>query len=614
LSRMTCRTTGDSYRTWVIVGNMVSTKEVVLMKNFTKKLALLLVFAMVLGVVTPTSVAKAADGDFTFNYDEMYFTVEKSGNALADFEYTQYVPKTDTAPTEKEAKEIKDKDWIVIDSELNGSNGQADMSWFNKKKDSYVIVKYTDNGTTKYAISGKIKAQAAALKVAFVNKNAASATNKLPAYTATDVVGSAEAGYLLFYKAGATKGTFVVVTPGAVSFRYDNGHKFYEASDLNTKLAKYLAKGATLLFSEAKAGANPNNTTWATAETKYKYAAQKSAPTVKVGIDHLVPLKLGQQYRIVNASNNKHSDWTLVDEFHTTESGGKKKVNKVYLEQLIVSGGGIEAGTFANADKTLKASAIAGGNVKLQVRTAATAKGVASKTYSFVVSEAAIKNDIASTASIKYAVAYDKSKGITVKNVTKDNIEYCLSTTTSAVALSNKWKAVKAEKEATIKATEIKDTKKNVEYKYILVRVAGDKKAGILSSDFKSVEINNNNLGYNEQTISGVAETTLAGNDKVKYSVTTAGAVTVKVTVANVSEDAISAKIPVTVSNMVKPDIKKWDKKGSAKGYTIALPEYKTNTITFEFKVEKGQTEGNSGEYKVKVEGLDFVFKVEVTK
>ncbi|MBP5304472.1 MAG: hypothetical protein J6Z02_01340, partial [Lachnospiraceae bacterium] len=75
------------------------------MKNFTKKLALLLVFAMVLGVVTPTSVARAAnEPEITINYDEMFFTV----GSLTDFEYTQYIPKTDAAPTEKEAKEVKD--------------------------------------------------------------------------------------------------------------------------------------------------------------------------------------------------------------------------------------------------------------------------------------------------------------------------------------------------------------------------------------------------------------------------------------------------------------------------------------------------------------------------
>jgi hypothetical protein len=588
---------------------MVSTKEVVLMKNFTKKLALLLVFAMVLGVVTPTSVARAAAPTFTFDYDEMFFTI----GTLKDFEYTQYVPKSGTAPTEKEAKEIKAKDWIVIDSELNGEDGKADMSWFNKKKDSYVIVKYDDNGTTKYAISDKIKAQTPAIKVAFVNKDTASATNKLPAYKATDVVGSGETGYLLFYKAGATKNTFVVVTPGAVSFRYENGHVFYSAEDLEDKLPKYLAKGATLLFSEADAGGS--NTTWATAETKYKYAAQKAAPNVKLGIDHLVPLKSGQEYRLVDttASTGAKSKWMSVDDNHATEKDGKKKVGKVYLEDLIVSGG---ATGLTDSGKKLLASALAAGKVKLQVRTAANAKGVASRVYSVTVTQKAIDANIASTASIAYAVAYDKTKGIKVKNVTKDDIEYCLSTTTSAVSLSNKWKSVKAEKEATIKTADLKDTKANVEYKYILVRKTGDKKAGMLSSDFRSIEITDANLKYNAQTIAGVGETTLSGT--VKYSVTTAGAVTVKVPVTTVSGDAVSGKVEVTVTNMVNPNIKKWDKKGSAKGYTIDVPEYKkdgnTQKIVFEFKVDKGQTEGNSGEYKVKVEGLDFVFKVEVTK
>jgi len=582
---------------------MVSTKEVVLMKNFTKKLALLLVFAMVLGVVTPTSVARAAKGEITINYDEMYFTVE----GLTDFEYTQYIPKTDAAPTEKEAKEIKDKDWLLYDTDVNGADGKADISWFNKKKASYIIVKYDDNGTTKYAFSGKINAQTPAIKVAFVNKNTDKASNKLPAYTATDVVGSAETGYLLFYKAGATKNTFVVVTPGAVSFRYDNGHKFYEASSI--VLGKYLSKGATLLFSEAKLVAAQNqpsaNNAWATPETKFKYAAQKNAPTVKIGIDHLVPLKAGQQYRLVDSTGSK-SEWISVEDKHSTLVGEKKKVDKVYMEQLIVSGGA--AGVALNGK--LDPSKL--GQAKLLVRTAATAKNVASKTYSVTVTQKAIDVDkIASVASIQYAVPYDKTKGVKVKNLTKEDLEYCLSTTTSAVALSNKWKAVKAEKEVTIKATDIKDTKKNVEYKYILVRKTGDKKAGMLSSKFGNVEINDTNLKYTAQSISGENNGSGTG---YTYTVTTAGAVTVKVPVGTVSADAVSGKINVTVSGMVKPDIKKWDKKGSAKGYTIDVPEYKTNTITFEFKVEKGQTEGNSGDYKVKVEGLEFVFKVEVTK
>jgi hypothetical protein len=573
---------------------------------------------MIFGYYSPTSVARvtAAEPKFEFNYENLYFEFKANGtNTTKDFEYAQYVPKGDAVPTEKEAKALKDKDWILQDSELYDANGKADISWFNKKKDSYVFVRYTDGNTVKYAISPKISAQAPALKVAFVDKNAASATTKLPAYTADDVAGAPETGYLLFYKAGATKNTFVVVSKGAVSFRLDNGHTFAMASSLNLK--RYMAKGATLLFSEAKA---TGNTTWATAETKYKYAAQKNAPTVKIGIDHLAPLKLGQEYRLVDTSASGEaakSKWISVDEFHATETSGKKKVNKVYLEQLVVSGG---AANLANSDKTLKASALASGNVKLQVRTAATAKNTSSKIYSYVVSQTAIDTTKpASTAAVAYAVSYDKSKGIKVTNKTKDVIEYCLSTTTSAVALSNKWKTIKGEKDVTVKTADLKDTKKNVEYTYILVRKVGDKKAGILSSDFVSFALTDQALGYKAQSITtNTPNGTIDGVNNSKLVITTAGAINIEIPVAAVSGTALDTKtVTVNVMNLVDPKIEKWTKAGSAKAYTVDTPTYAkgsngAGTITFKFSIKKDTPAGDSGEYTLKVEGLEFKLKITV--
>ncbi|MBP5304473.1 MAG: hypothetical protein J6Z02_01345 [Lachnospiraceae bacterium] len=445
---------------------------------------------------------------------------------------------------------------------------------------------------------------------------------KTPKFTAEQSVGSPQTGYFVFYRG---KGTDMkVVTPSFISFRVD-GTYFYDEVLNNVAQLDYSTdgkhgsktfidtlsramngKGTTLLFTQGKGSSqvttDKDQVGWPSAkEAKYKFTGKKTAPTVKLGVDHLVPLKSGQEYRIVDASDtSKKSDWVAVDDYHVTETGGKKKVNKVYLEDLIVTGSGITGDWVA--DKKLTATALATGNVKLQVRTAASAKGVASKIYSAVVSMKAIDANVSSTASIAYTVPYDKTKGVTIKNTSGKDIEYTLTATTAAV-LAGKWKSIKADKDVKLKDKDLKDQK------YILVRVAGDKKAGIIASDFKPTVIND--LAVVEQKITEVAaNTAFAGVTNAKYQVTTAGAVTITIPKAAVSGTAIETKtVEVTVENVTNPGTLKWASKGSNKNFTIDVPTFASNKVTFKFAVKKDAT-GDSGEYKCAVEGLNFTFKV----
>ncbi len=562
---------------------------------------------MIFGNYSPTSVAKAAAADpvieFSFNFYELWFGVQKDSTAVTDYDYAQYVGST--APTSDNLKAIKDKDWISVDSEF-APDRYADISWFNKKKDSYAVVRIWDKNAKKYVygVSDKIAAQEDALKVFYSDKNEGAATTKTPKYTKDQSVGSEKTGYLVFYTGKGTN--MKVITPSSVNCRVDGSYHWNNAKTAGTGLnvadvmKRMLGKGGTIIFTQTKAAEQTDG--WPVKETKYKFAAQKAAPNVKLGVDHLVPLKSGQEYRIVNAADTaQKSEWVAVDDYHATETGGKKKVGKVYLEDLVVTGTGITAQGWV-ADKKLTATALATGNVKLQVRTAASAKGVASKIYSAVVSMKAIDTNVASTASIGYTVPYDKTKGVTIKNVVDADIEYAVVATTTAVSTA-KWKAVKKGKSVALKAKDLENQK------YIAVRVSGDKKAGILASNYKIQEIGA--LTVVEQSITEVAaNTAFAGVTDAKYQVTTAGAVTITIPKAAVSGTAIETKsVEVTVANVTNPGTLKWASKGSNKSFTIDVPTYASNKVTFKFAVKKDAT-GDSGEYKCAVEGLNFTFKV----
>ena len=586
------------------------------MKNFTKKLALLLVFAMVLGVVSPTIVAKAATGDLSIatDFTTLSVTVKKEGaDDVKNYEFAQYVSKDGKAPGNDEIKKIKDKDWVTVDEEE--TDGVGDISWFNKKKDSYIVVRIPNGNEYTYVTSAKIEAQKSAVKVHFSKDAAGSAVSgKSPAFTAAQSVGSAETGYLVFYKVNTDK-SMTVVSPSSVAYRVD-GTYFYtqiDTSTFKTVLQKAKAKGATLLFVDyvVTETQTEKNDGWVVAETKYKYAAQKAAPSVKLGTDRIVPLKAGLEYRFV--VGNKKSDWISVDDNHATKDGKKVKVNsKILITDLIVTGAAAEI----QANGTLTDATIYGKNLKLQFRTAATDKVIASKISTVAVTQTAIdtSKSAASYASIGYKVKYDTTKGIEIKNLSDDDtIEYAIVATTTAVG-TTKWTAIKGGKTAAVNAKALKDSN-DKPYTHILVRKAGDKKAGLMASPFVAQAIED--IPTATQQITANANGSLEKNYGT-YTVVSTGAVsaTVNVSVAalTVSGTAIE-KVKVTVGATGLVETKgsaKWSKKGSNNAYKVYDPTYENGTITFVFDIKKDTKAGDSGDYECKVEGLSFKFKITV--
>jgi hypothetical protein len=609
------------------------------MKNFTKKLALLLVFAMVLGVVSPTIVAKATENRKIFvHFDKLYFMVgTDESNAITDYDYTQYVGST--APAKADIEKIKDKDWVTLDSEIV-TDRKADLSWFNKKKASYIVVRIYENNAYTYLVSDKIEAQEDAFKVLYVQEAEAAATNKTPAYTSAQAVGTAKTGYFVFYTGKGT--SMKVITPSAIDYRLDGTYSYSHVIKGGKTLHEFqlvfnrlIAKGGTLQFVQSKSrhgetGSASTNyfndyTGWpSNKEVKYKISAQKAAPTVKLDITHVIPLKSGQEYRIVDTVSKKKSGWVSVDDAHGTTTNGKVKVGKILLEELLVATDSAvtavpeEVAAFA-ANGKLKGDALATGNVKIQVRTAANTKGVASKIYSVVVTEAAI-GTAASTAAlnvttgvdvaIAYKVSYDATKGITIKNNnTADTYEYCLTTSGASVTATDKWTSVKPGKSVDIKAANLK-TKDGKDYTNIHVRKVGDKKNGILSS--KAYTLALEGLEVVEQKIKATTGTgsAISGVTGAYFTATTAGAVTVTIPKALVSGAAVAeTSIDVEVEKVTNPGTLKWASKGSAKKFTVAVPTFANNKVTFKFKVDKDAT-GDSGEYKCAVEGLNFTFKI----
>lgn len=435
------------------------------------------------------------------------------------------------------------------------------------------------------------------------------------------------------YSIEAKKGAFTVITPNAISFRVDGSYHYYPVKDstsagggvVHDYFNQYLsqtkgAKGATFYFVQAKKY-SVDEEGWPVKEAKYKYAAQKNAPTLKLDINHVVPLKAGQEYRIVNAQTGHRSAWVNVEDAHGVPNGNKVKVGKILLENLVVTTAGVTSkvleGGFATEAGTLNPEVLARGDVKLQVRTAATSKAVASKIFSVVVTQQAISATSAASVtgaegvdvSISYTVPYDDTKGITIKNNLPDGgdtYEYTFTTSGASVTVDNKWSAVKANKSVAVKS--LADSKSKEAYTKIWVRKQGDKKKGLLSSNMVGFDLSN--VTKVTQTITEVTNGTVTGVSGSSVTVTSKGAVTITIPKAAVSGTAIENKaVEVTVSGVTNPGTLKWKTNGANRKITVDKPTFADNKVKFTIKKIEKDTTGDTT-YTAEVQSLTFTVKV----
>ena len=228
------------------------------------------------------------------------------------------------------------------------------------------------------------------------------------------------------------------------------------------KLKVYGQNGSTLTFR-----IKGSTTAWASKESKVKLAAQAKAPSVKIDVNKdTTSIKSGMEYQVVTVGNDPTANWTAATD--------KKGVSLATLN----------LGTSDNKN--------------VFVRTAASAKKIASKIATITVNKPAAAltmpgNDITATGgAIKQAgnnvavvetnLAYDITKGASLKNISTSDIEYAIVRTTTP-ADKVKWSTLKASKDPVKKPT-----KANLKYSAtpkdntwgeagtkLFVRVAGTK-------------------------------------------------------------------------------------------------------------------------------------------
>lgn len=232
--------------------------------------------------------------------------------------------------------------------------------------------------------------------------------------------------------------------------------------DVTKKLKIYGQNGSTLTFR-----LKGSTTAWASKESKVKLAVQPKAPSVKIDVNKdTTSIKSGMEYQVVTVGTNMGTNWIAATD--------KKGVSLATLN----------LGTSDNKN--------------VFVRTAASAKKIASKIATITVNKPAAAltmpgNDITATGgAIKQAgnnvavvetnLAYDITKGASLKNISTSDIEYAIVRTTTP-ADKVKWSTLKASKDPVKKPT-----KANLKYSAtpkdntwgeagtkLFVRVAGTK-------------------------------------------------------------------------------------------------------------------------------------------
>ena len=180
------------------------------MKNFKRKLAGFLVFAMVLGIMAPGVVAQAAEGDDT---SAAQYTVDPHyGEELVYFTYPASVGSIQYAEVKENQEEAKVKSWEELEigtvtKKKDGSvNAAVDISWV-KKKGSFLMFRFIEKETDKVLHTETIKtpAQATSLKAAVIATATTKAiSSKIPVEVKEGMtVGDGETGYVVLYYAKA---------------------------------------------------------------------------------------------------------------------------------------------------------------------------------------------------------------------------------------------------------------------------------------------------------------------------------------------------------------------------------------------------------------------------
>lgn len=573
--------------------------------NFKKTIAKSLVVAMALGMVPVANLQTAKAAALT--------KIEIGANGIAkatgDAKFWG-IAKVDPKGGKGSVK-IGDKYYKI--SNIQEYAGEIDAYSALKGKAGVIAAgeKAVPDTTWKVA---EIAAAESTFKVQIVAST--TAVKGLPGKAAKALGG--DYGYLVgTIGKGTVKEVNWAASKAAIEVKQNDGSwsdfgTFFDGDDDDHVTAKLRAlgqSGSTLTFRIMGA-----TNVWASKEAKVKVTGQANAPSVKVDVNKdTTTIKKGIEWQVVEnptdaAAANK---WKL-----STDSKGlgltvlgldKDKVQTVLVR------------TGASAKKL--ASKV--GRIVLNKPAAALTLGVADGAGKAIkATGSAIKDNGTDIATVEANLAYDITKGATLTNISKKDIEYTL--VTAGKADKFKWNTLKAAKDekkpskASLKYSAVaKDNTWNTDGKTTLyVRLAG-------------VKQDKNNVA----TLSGVSAGAIMKLENTKQEfkfAVVAGDATVeantatKVAIKVATGTAVKFTLKASISKLV--NVKGGTPKLKAvtalpKGVTIKAGKI-TDAKTGEFEVLinvsnkafTADTIAADAEYNLKYEGVDTPFKITFSK
>ena len=561
--------------------------------NFKKIIAKSLVVAMALGMVPVANLqtAKAAVTGITFS--------GATGTVKATGAKFWGIAKEDKKAGKGSIK-IGDKSYKI--SNIQEFADEVDAYGALKGKAGIIALGEKIVPDTDWKVL-ELPAAESTFKVQLVASTAA-----VKGFKAENPLGG-EYGYLVASIGKQPKEVNLKTSAGAIEVKLNDGSwsefaTFFgtaDATGVTKKLKVYGQSGSTLTFRLAG-----TDKTWASKESKVKVAAQAKAPAVKIDITkETTSIKTGMEYQVVKAGAEVGNTWKV-----STEKKG------VSLATLALG-----------ADEAKD----------VLVRTAATAKKLASKVARITVNKPAAAlampsgNKFTSTGAAigNYAVvesnlAYDITKGASLKNVGAADLEYALVKDGTA-ADKVKWSTLKASKDpvkkpskATLKysATAKDNTWTNDEKTKLFVRLAGTKQTK------ENIATQSGVSAGAVMALSNIAQkfefTAVTPTDAVATK-DTATAASIKVATGT----AAVVKIDATVSKVVNPkggSLKIKATKALPKGVTIKAGKVDPATGKVEITVNiskaafKTEVTASEAEFSVQFEGIKDSFKIKIDK
>lgn len=419
------------------------------MKNLKKRLAGLLVLAMVLSLVAPGAVAKAeapSAPNWAVDFTEEVATKNENDLFAGTVQYTVVTEEVTAENVEDKAKAVKATAWETLDADMD----EIDLSWVKKNKAASLIIRYT-TGNEEYSYQALyMPAQEATLKVGLSASATTVKINRKDVTVAADrTVGSADTGYLFFYKAPKNAEP-EVVDPRTISWKKgvtgsyeklltlaDNADESaVEVAKVVKKLNTYKAKGATLYFTTT-----PTVNAWMAKEVKFAYKKQANAP--KVNLDYVkrgIALKAGQEYQVRVGGTAWPTAWQSADELKPEGETRlpsytdltKLKVLKIVDEESVLQplDNDLYDGTYevrvrvaANSTKGTIPSKITVVDLPVQEATTETiisTENVDNKVVVELTDETKGKVKITNNTDDTYAVTYVNGTTKTLKTINKD--------------------------------------------------------------------------------------------------------------------------------------------------------------------------------------------------